>query len=139
MTIQYKYDDEHNHVIVTPTCSISSTEIYEYFNQLIHDSSIKSKFLEIVDFNNVEDFILKYSDLEKLEEASKLLVEKGHKTTLICAYSKRSQEIAKMMMPLFQSVKLNLILCQSESKFEMNLRAITGQRTESNQRVTENC
>ena len=91
-----------------------------YFTELNQDKVAKFAVNEIVDLNQVDDFILKFSDLKFITRQTEILSENGHEITLMCAYSQLSQDIGKMMRPLFLSIDLLVIFCSSEEEFVKN-------------------
>ena len=125
MPITYEYGPDINQVTSKVHGILYSNEIIDYFNKLINNPGISSNFIETVDFNDAKDLILKFTDIEKLTNASELLVEKGHRVTLFCAYDNFSQSMLDMMLPLLQSVKLNIIVCKNPKEFENNKRILT--------------
>lgn len=118
MTIKYEYNKDLNLLSVKVIDIITSGDILGYFNDLLDECAFSPGIIEVVDLNDVSDFILKFSDLEKIKLASEIFVSKGHRATLIYANSVLSKNIANIMMPLFQSVKFPVHLCTTDVEIE---------------------
>ena len=79
MPIQFQYDKENNMLNLTVRGKLDSKEIVEYFNKLLEGKFLRKGFLEIVDLNEVEDFTLRYSDLEQIDRLTSELNKIGQK------------------------------------------------------------
>lgn len=120
MPITYEYNNKNNLVSTTITGALHSNDIIGHLHRLIKDKEIKSNFIELVDFNAVEDLILKYTDLVSIAGLTNKLVE-GHRLSIFSAYNEFTQAMLGMMMHLFHSVELNVIICKNEKELESNL------------------
>ena len=122
MPINYKYDLENKLLLTKISGVLTSAEVLSYFTRINQDKVAKFSVNEIVDLNQVDDFILKFSDLKFITRQTEILSENGHEITLMCAYNHLSQDIGKMMRPLFLSIDLLVIFCSSEEEFVKNKR-----------------
>jgi len=122
MPINYKYNLENKLLLTKINGILTSSEVLNYFTKLNQDKIAKFSTHEIVDLNQVDDFILKFSDLKFITRQTEILSKNGHEITLMCAYNPLSQDIAKMMRPLFLSIDLLVIHCSSEEEFIKNKR-----------------
>lgn len=120
MPITYNYDEKINLVSTKITGVLSSKDILEHVNSLTTDKEIKPGFIELADFNDIEDLILKYTDMLSIAGMANNMIE-VHRLTIFSAYNEFSQAILGMMMPLFHSVELNVIVCKSEKEVDDNL------------------
>lgn len=120
MAINYKYDMKNKLLLTKISGVLTSTEVLNYFTELNQDKYAKFATKEIVDLNQIVDFVLTFSDLKFITEQTKTLTKNGHQLTLMCAYNPLSQDIEKMMRPLFLSIDLLVILCSSEEEFNRN-------------------
>ena len=57
MPIKYKYDSNLNIAHAHPYGELSIVEIDTYFNEVLNDSEMKTGFVEVVQFENVENFL----------------------------------------------------------------------------------
>ena len=122
MTIKFKYDDKINTVNIKIIGVLESSDIIDYFKQIIDGDLVKEGFIEIVDLNEAADFVLRYSDIDKIRELSIKLNKIGHKCSLMCAYNERSKGISSMMLPLYQKVEFEYFMCDSEIYLKNKLR-----------------
>jgi len=122
MAITYKYDVQNKLLLTKISGVLTSAEVLNYFTELNQDKVARFATKEIVDLNQITDFVLTFSDLKLITKQTKSLSENGHQLTLMCAYNPLSQDIEKMMRPLFLSIDLLVILCSSEEEFEKNKR-----------------
>jgi len=120
MAINYKYDLENKLLLTQISGILTSAEVLNYFTELNQDKTAKFATKEIVDLNQIEDFVLTFSDLKFITQQTEILSKNGHEITLICAYNLLSQDIEKMMRPLFLSIDLLVIPCSSEEEFKKN-------------------
>ncbi len=114
MPINFKYDNDTNTLYLKVTGILKSSEIIDYFNNLLNENFLKKGFVEVVDLNETTDFVLRYSDLSIIEELTKKLNNIGQKATLMCGYNNVSKGISSMMLPLYQSADFNFFICNSE-------------------------
>ena len=114
MPINFKYDNDTNTLYLKVTGILKSSEIIDYFNNLLNENLLTKGFVEVVDLNETTDFVLRYSDLSTIEALTKKLNNIGQKATLMCGYNKVSKGISSMMLPLYQSADFNFFICNSE-------------------------
>jgi len=122
MAINYTYDLENKLLRTKITGVLTSAEVLNYFTEINQDKAAKFATKEIVDLNQVEDLVLTFSDLKSITKQTEILSKNGHEITLMCAYNPLSQDIEKMMRPLFLSIDLLVILCTSEEELNKNKR-----------------
>lgn len=118
MPIQYKYDIEKNLVRSYADGVVTSNDIFEYFKDIFEDKAIASGFVEVADLNDVTDFVISHSDINKIAMLAPKWKQKGHEATLFCTFNKKSEEVSSMMIPLFQKADLLLFICKSEEEFK---------------------
>ncbi len=124
MTIIYAYDKVSNQVKTEVRGEVKSSDVIDYFNEIVNDPEVQGDFVEVVQFN-AEDFVLKFSDLKLLKKISEALINKGNKITLFCAYNDFTQNVAGMMLPLFNNIKLNVFICKNERELERNILVLS--------------
>jgi hypothetical protein len=124
MPINFKYDNDTNTLYLKVTGILKSSEIIDYFNNLLNGNSLKKGFVEVVDLNETTDFVLRYSDLSLIEELTKRLNDIGQKATLMCGYNNVSKRISSMMMPLYQRADFEFVICNSEDDLKRYMAAL---------------
>ncbi len=120
MPIPYEYKIDSNQIVSKISGILHSEEIAEYFKDLNNELSLSTDFIGIVDFNDADDLVLKYTDLKILSDLFQSLTDKGHLITLFYAYNSHAQGMLGMMIPLFQTMKINVLVCKNESELELN-------------------
>ncbi len=124
MPIDFKYDNDTNTLYLKVTGILKSSEIIDYFNNLLNGNFLKKGFVEIVDLNETTDFVLRYSNLSIIEELTKKLNNIGQKATLMCGYNNVSKGISFMMMPLYHRADFEFIICNSEDDLKKYMTAL---------------
>lgn len=120
MPITYDYDVQKNLVSTKIKGALNSNDIISHLTCLIDDKEIKPGFIELADFNDIEDLILKYTDFLSIANIANNIID-THRLTIFFAFNKFSQAILGMMIPLFHSVELNVIVCKNQKEVDDNL------------------
>jgi len=121
MPISFEYKKNSNLIESKISGVLHFEEIAEYFIKLNNEIALAPNFVEIVDFNDADDLVLTFTALNKLSELYQELTAKGHQITLFCAYNNHAQGILDMMMPLFHTMKINVLVCKSEQELKTNI------------------
>jgi len=56
MTMEYSYNAEANIVYGTPSGTLTVMEVLAYFQEVFQDEKVAPRFIEVINFNDVEDF-----------------------------------------------------------------------------------
>ena len=124
MAINFKYDNDTNTLYLKVTGILKSSEIINYFNNLLNENFLTKGFVEVVDLNETTDFVLRYSDLSLIEELTKRLNNIGQKATLMCGYNDVNKGISSMMMPLYCRADFEFVICNSEYDLKRYMTAL---------------
>jgi hypothetical protein len=98
--IAYVYDAKQNLVRARAEGRLSISELLAYVRGVVEDESIRPGFVEIVDFEPVDDMTISYSELSPLPQIWKKYQEKGVRATILYAPG----EVAYGVCNMFQSV-----------------------------------
>ncbi len=75
MPVKYEYDQNSNIVHTRPYGELSTSEMKVYFKELINDDEIKTGFVEVVHFENVENFLFSSNEASSIFELYNKLKE----------------------------------------------------------------
>lgn len=98
--ITYKYDPGPNLVRARAEGMIRVADLLEYVRSIVEDKAIEPGFVEIVDFDPVEDMTISYSEMAPLPHIWKRYLAKGVRATILYAPSDAAYGVCHM----FQSV-----------------------------------
>jgi len=98
MKIVYEYESSSNTLTVKPTGAISINDIFQYFNNVINDDSVKKIDIEFVLFDQVKDFAFSYSETHSLREQYRdMRKRKGYGLTVFVAKDGYHFGMARML------------------------------------------
>ena len=123
MPIEYSYDDEEKEILCLVSGTLTSGEIVEYFGKIISDKRIKD-FYEIVNLSEVNDLVVRYSDLGKLRKQSKIWKGNGHKFTFFLTPTETSKGIVDLLTPVLRSADIFTYICSKEDELTNYLSKI---------------
>lgn len=124
MPIDFEYNSAKNTLDLKVTGILKSSEIIDYFQKLLEGEFLEDGFMEIVDLNKTTDFLLRYTDLEIIEDLTKKLNNIGQKATIMCGYNEVSKGISSMMLPLYQRADFTFFICESESELRTFMKSL---------------
>lgn len=124
MPIEFEYNSAKNTLDLKVTGILKSSEIIDYFQKLLEGEFLENGFMEIVDLNKTTDFLLRYTDLEIIEDLTKKLNNIGQKATIMCGYNEVSKGISSMMLPLYQRADFTFFICESESELRTFMKSL---------------
>ena len=100
MPIEYEYDPNLNIVNCRPYGNVSVVEICEYFKELEKDEA-RIGFVEIVRFENIENFLFSSSEAKRIVEwYADLKQKKNIRATVLVCDTNLQFEIARMLKTL---------------------------------------
>ncbi len=85
MPITYRYDKDTNIVQTRANGLVSTRDMLNYVTSVIEDVRIKEGFVEIIDFQNVRDLMVSYSELTPFLDAWQDYVRMGCRAVVIYA------------------------------------------------------
>lgn len=98
--ITYEYDSGPNLVRARAEGRIRVADLLGYVRGIVEDDAIQPGFVEIVDFEPVEDLTVSYSEMAPLPHIWKRYLAKGVRATILYAPSDAAYGVCHM----FQSV-----------------------------------
>ncbi|GAA5316313.1 MAG: hypothetical protein AseanaTS_15170 [Candidatus Pelagadaptatus aseana] len=125
MPIAYEYFEDANILELKVTGELKSREIVDYFQLLLDGDFLREGFIEIVDLNGVTDFVLRFTDLEKIQQLTGQFQKAGQKATLMCCYNQRARGVSAMMNPLYLSAKFTFLICETEADKDAFLESLS--------------
>ena len=103
MPIRYDYDQGQNIVNTYPYGELKTLEIADYFKEMIKDDEIRIGFIELVNFENVENFRFSYDEAENILKAYNALNdEKKVKATVFIAERDMHYGMSRMLQTLHE-------------------------------------
>lgn len=103
MPIIYDYDSTTNTIHNRPYNTLSILEIGNYFNEVTNNDQIKSGIIEVVHFENVEEFLFSSSDALVIRKMYSEFKDKMKlKRTIIIGKSDMHFGIARMLQIIFE-------------------------------------
>ena len=100
MPIEYEYEPNLNIVNCRPCGDVSLLEICDYFKEL-ENNEIRIGFVEIVRFENIENFLFSSSEAQRIVQLyAKLKQKKNIKATVLVGDTNLQYEIARMFKSL---------------------------------------
>ena len=103
MPVRYEYDQDQNIVNTYPYGELSTLEIADYFIEMIKDDEIRVGFIELVNFGNVENFLISYNEAESILKAyNELNDEKNVKATIFIAERDMHYGMSRMLQTLHE-------------------------------------
>ena len=77
MPISYKYFPDSNTIQAKASGVIATKDLGDYVNSILEDAEITPGFIEIVDFEDVSDLVVTYSDMSPFPHVWKRYMKKG--------------------------------------------------------------
>jgi hypothetical protein len=85
MTLSYRYDPEQNCIYTRASGTVTTGDILQYIEIILEDKRIKRGFIEIVDFEAVEDLVVTYSEINPFPSIWEKYRQQGCKAVIIYA------------------------------------------------------
>ena len=124
--VKYNYDPQKNIVTVYPNEALSVFDISEYVQQILADSNIKTGFIDLVDFQEVNDFQFTYKEALNFPAIfNDLINKKGYKGTIILTGSNLQFGVARMWSMIMDE-HLNVHVVRSAEEAEKSIDLIHG-------------
>jgi hypothetical protein len=103
LPLRYKYDQDQNIVNTYPYGKLSTFEIADYFKEMIKDDEIRIGFIEVVNFKDVENFLISYNEAENiLKEYNALNDKKNVRATIFIAERDLHYGMSSMLQALHE-------------------------------------
>lgn len=103
MPVTYRYDEEKNALMTFPTGLLAIDEITDYFKRASEDTAVAEGFVEVVHFDGVDDFEIRYSNAQAISDAYRqYMLAKGCRGTIFIAGSPAGFGIARMLSTVFE-------------------------------------
>ena len=100
MPMSHTYDSEQNLVLVKGHGVITIKDVHAHTRGIIDNDAVRSGFIEVGDFEEVEDLIITYSDLSPFRDIWQEYMAKGCRGVLVYTPTNVSYGIIRM----FQTV-----------------------------------
>jgi hypothetical protein len=98
MPVTFRYDPNANVVFTRPTGVLTLADISAYFGEVSGSSEIAPHFVEVVLFDDVEDFAFKYTEMGGiLDEYRQSMLTKQCARTVFIARTSVGYGIARML------------------------------------------
>jgi len=128
MPITYQYEIDSKIVRAKATEVVSTKDILDYVNNIIEDIKIESGFIEVVDFQDVGDLIVTYSDLMPFPSIWKKYMKKGCNAVIIYAPTDISYGTFRMLQTVVALedgvAEDHFIIVRSKNELENKLNEI---------------
>lgn len=85
MAFEYTYDSSTNIIMTQATGVITASDLKEYVNSIIDDKNIQKGFIECVNFENIENLIISYTDTSIFSGLWDEYINNECKSTIIVA------------------------------------------------------
>ena len=85
MAFEYTYDSSTNIIMTQATGVITASDLKEYVNSVIDDKNIQKGFIECVNFENIENLIISYTDTSIFSGLWDEYINNECKSTIIVA------------------------------------------------------
>ena len=114
--IEYKYDAERNIVVTRPEKKLSIKEMVHYVDRLINDESVPKNFIELVRFEDVEDFSWSYAETDRILSLFQRLHESKQQEGAILLVDNNLQlGMARMIQSVFED-HIRIYIARSENE-----------------------
>lgn len=124
--VEYNYDPQKNIVTVYPNEALSVLDISEYVQKILADSNIKAGFIDLVDFQEIDDFQFTYKEATNFPVIfTDLINKKDHKGTIILTKSNLQFGIARMWSMIMDEY-LDVHVARSVEEAEKSIELIHG-------------
>ena len=103
MPMEYNYDADANIIHAHPYAEVSIPEVVAYFDDLIHNSAILNRSIEIVHLDKVDNFLFSSEEAERLPpKLYQLINEKDMQATIIVGKRDLHYGTARMLQTLYE-------------------------------------
>ena len=103
MPIRYEYDRGINIVNTYPYGELRTSEIADYFKEMVKDDEITIGFIELVNFRDVENFRFSYNEAESILKAYNALNDvKNVRATIFIGERDLHYGMARMLQTLHE-------------------------------------
>ena len=129
MPVKYDYDPESHILHARPYGKIAITDILGYFDAGAEDTDIPSGVIEVVHFDNVEDFLFSSDNAGTVPEKNKQLKDrKKIRGTIFVAGGDIQFGISRMFQILFEinDITENVIVVRTEDEVPPLIKKIRG-------------
>ena len=121
MPISYKIDREQDLIYTKVSGQLTIKMTIEYFKCIQEDENIRNDAIEIVDFDNVDDFTISYSDMRIITQSFQTAKSKKHILgTIFMSKSDVAYGIARMLQTLHEIANKQHIVVVVRSDEELN-------------------
>lgn len=128
MPINYQFDTESKIVSAKATGTVSAGEILNYVNEVLADSRVPRDFAEIVDFEDIKDLTVSYSELEPFPNIWKRYRQKGCKQVLIYAPTDLSFGTFRMLQTFVSlyddTANTDFIVCRTKKELDFRIKEL---------------
>ena len=125
MPFAYQYDAGSNVVRARLSGEINMAELVSYLSQVLGDEDIRSGFIEVVDFECVEDLTIRYSSVGPLRGIWKQYLQKGCTATIAYAPTDISYGTCRMMQTIIgfdvEDITENFVVVRTKEEIEEKL------------------
>ncbi|MBN2317470.1 MAG: hypothetical protein JXR49_00240 [Acidobacteria bacterium] len=122
MPVTYRYDEEKNALMTYPTGLLAIGEITEYFIRASEDDAVAEGFVEVVHFDSVDDFEIRYSNAQVISDAYRqYMLAKKCRGTIFIAGNPVGFGIARMLGAVFEGFAVLRVL-STEDELEEELK-----------------
>jgi len=125
MPITYDFDQKDRLILTKVSGELTTADTVKYFSCLEQDDNCPEDAIEIVDFTNVTDFVLKYNNMKEItgEYQDTKSIKKILATIFICP-SPLSFGIGRMLQTIHQitNEKHVVIIVRSEAELERSIK-----------------
>ena len=129
MPLRYKYDQDQNIVNTYAYGELSTLEIADYFIEMIKDDDIRMGFIELVHFEDVENFLISYNEAENILKAYNALnEEKNVRATIFVTERDLHYGMARMLQTLHENNNSgdNMFVVRTEEAAKQVITEILG-------------
>ena len=124
--VEYNCDPQKNIITVYPNEALSVLDISEYAQKILADSNIKVGFIDLVDFQEINDFQFTYKEATNFPAIfTDLINKKAHKGTIILTRSHLQFGIARMWSMIMDGY-LDVHVIRSVEEAEKSIEMING-------------
>jgi len=128
MPLTYRYNQESRTVETEATGVVTTGDMLTYVKSILADDRVQPGFIEIADFEPVEDLVVKYSEIEPFKALWRSYVQKGCRATIIIAPTDLSFGTLRMLQTVIglgQKDAVNrFIVIRSRDELESTLQVL---------------
>lgn len=128
MTVQYQYDKKSNVIHVHPGECITLNSMTEYFNDILSDKNIRQGFIEVVSFDEVNEFNYSSNDAFSVKNLiEKVKSQKQNKGAVIVAKTDLQYGMARMLGTILDDY-FPVAIVRSEDEIVSNVFKLDGKQ-----------